>query len=80
MEGTTVGAATPVGEKLLQLLSEDTDPEEEFWSSSIYGYILGANPPISMVTGFINRVWGKSGIDMISFANNGVFVVRFQTR
>ncbi|KAL9244382.1 hypothetical protein vseg_018162 [Gypsophila vaccaria] len=79
-EVSTGGAATPVGERVLQLLSEDTDPEEEFWSSSIYGYILGANPPVPVVTGFINRVWRKSGIDKISFANNGVFVVRFQTR
>ncbi|KAL9227731.1 hypothetical protein vseg_003383 [Gypsophila vaccaria] len=76
-EGSTVGT---VEQAILQLLSEDTDQEVEFWSSSIYGYILGANPPVSVVTGFINRIWGKHGIDKISFMNNGVFLVRFNTQ
>lgn len=42
-------------------------------------YILGANPPQNMMEGFIHRIWGKFGVDKVSLAGRGIFLVRFKT-
>ncbi|XP_074292743.1 uncharacterized protein LOC141619622 [Silene latifolia] len=39
--------------------------------------IVGANPPVEVVDGFIKRIWGNLPIDKVSFLPNGVFLVRF---
>ena len=38
---------------------EDIQEEISFWESSIVCYILGANPPLMVIEGFIRRIWGK---------------------
>ncbi|KAK9740137.1 hypothetical protein RND81_03G014300 [Saponaria officinalis] len=43
-------------------------------------YILGANPHVSVITGFINRIWRHHGYDNISFLQNGVFLVHFPSK
>ncbi|KAK9714227.1 hypothetical protein RND81_06G080100 [Saponaria officinalis] len=45
--------------------------------TAVVCYILGANPPASVITGFINRIWRKHGYDNLSFLQNGVFLVHF---
>ncbi|XP_074293471.1 uncharacterized protein LOC141620522 [Silene latifolia] len=61
----------------LQLTSEDVDSELNFWSTALYCYVLGANPPFKVIDGFIKRIWGYTGYDKISFNSNGTFLVRF---
>ncbi|XP_074298590.1 uncharacterized protein LOC141629499 [Silene latifolia] len=65
---------------MIQITKEDVVGEIQFWSSSVFCYVLGANPPSSVLTGFINRVWKAQGIDKISFMPNGIFLVRFKTK
>ncbi|XP_074298259.1 uncharacterized protein LOC141629097 [Silene latifolia] len=66
-----------VGE-LLQFSDEDVKEELEYWRNSVYGFILGANPPVEGVEGFLRRLWASYPIDKISFCANGVFLVRFK--
>ncbi|XP_074300991.1 uncharacterized protein LOC141632336 [Silene latifolia] len=64
---------------LLQFSDEDVKEELEYWKNSVYGFILGANPPVEVVEGFLKRLWSNYPIDKISFCANGVFLVRFRT-
>ncbi|XP_074277932.1 uncharacterized protein LOC141601537 [Silene latifolia] len=64
---------------LLQLTPEDVAPEIEYWSNTVVCYVLGANPPWELLSGFINRLWGKYKYDKISFLPNGAFLVHFPT-
>ncbi|KAH9612931.1 hypothetical protein KSS87_009496 [Heliosperma pusillum] len=57
---------------LLQFTTEEITPEVDFWNNSVYCYILGDNPPIEFIEGYVYRVWGKFGIDRVSFPNNGL--------
>ncbi|XP_074304181.1 uncharacterized protein LOC141638900 [Silene latifolia] len=43
-------------------------------------YVLGANPPSSVLAGFVKRVWQAHGFDKISFMPNGIFLIRFKTK
>ncbi|XP_074265880.1 uncharacterized protein LOC141588331 [Silene latifolia] len=66
-------------EELLQFSDDDVKEELEYWKNSVYGFVLGANPPVDVVEGFLKRLWAKFPIDKISFCSNGVFIVRFKT-
>ncbi|KAK9756465.1 hypothetical protein RND81_01G099700 [Saponaria officinalis] len=43
-------------------------------------YVLGGNPPMEVLSGFIKRIWGRFGYDKLSFRPNGVFIVRFKDK
>ncbi|XP_074314061.1 uncharacterized protein LOC141649266 [Silene latifolia] len=64
-------------EELLQFTHEDIKIEVDFWSHSVMCYILGANPPWALVEDYIYNVWGRFGVERVSFLDNGVFLVRF---
>ncbi|KAK9713611.1 hypothetical protein RND81_06G039400 [Saponaria officinalis] len=62
----------------LRLELADVCEEIKYWSTAVVGYILGANPPQEVLSGFIKRIWGKFEYDNISFLQNGVFLVHFK--
>lgn len=47
--------------------------------SAVVCYVLGANPPLSVMEGYFKRIWGKLGLDKIAFMGKGIFIVRFTT-
>ncbi|XP_074266616.1 uncharacterized protein LOC141589895 [Silene latifolia] len=68
-----------VGKVTLTLSEEDVLPEINYWASALYGYILGANPPWNVLSGYLKRIWKDSEVDKISFMPNGIFIVRFKS-
>ncbi|XP_074283121.1 uncharacterized protein LOC141607666 [Silene latifolia] len=65
-------------EELLQFTAEDVREEIAYWNQAVFCFVLGANPPWEVVQGYVHRIWGKHGIDKISFLPNGIFLVRFK--
>ncbi|XP_074306326.1 uncharacterized protein LOC141641568 [Silene latifolia] len=65
---------------LVQVTQADVAGEVNLWSTSVYCFVLGANPPSSVLTGFAKKVWQGHGIDKISFLPNDIFLVRFKTK
>ncbi|XP_074305653.1 uncharacterized protein LOC141640873 [Silene latifolia] len=63
---------------LLQFTPEDVSAEITYWNQAVYCFVLGANPPWEVLQGYVQRIWGKHGIDKISFLPNGIFLVRFK--
>ncbi|XP_074266107.1 uncharacterized protein LOC141588572 [Silene latifolia] len=63
----------------LQLTSADVENKLAYWSTAVYCYVLGSNPPFKVVEGFVKRVWGYTEYEKISFHSNGIFLVRFKT-
>ncbi|KAL9243988.1 hypothetical protein vseg_017813 [Gypsophila vaccaria] len=56
---------------------DDIEQEVTYWQTAVVCYILGANPPPVVVSGFVNRIWKKFGYDKVSFLPNGLFIVHF---
>lgn len=56
---------------------EDIHDEIEYWNASIVGFVLGANPPLNVIEGFINRIWKDLKIDKTAMLSHGMFIVRF---
>ncbi|XP_074301067.1 uncharacterized protein LOC141632418 [Silene latifolia] len=66
--------------ELLQFTADDVKSEVEFWSQSVYCYILGSNPPFEVIEDYVYKAWEEFGIDRVSFMSNGLFLVRFKTQ
>ncbi|MCD7467480.1 hypothetical protein HAX54_004934 [Datura stramonium] len=48
---------------ICEIALEDISSEVLFWENSKVCYVLGANPPFSVLNGFIQRQWAKHGIN-----------------
>uniref|UniRef100_A0A803NKP7 DUF4283 domain-containing protein n=1 Tax=Cannabis sativa TaxID=3483 RepID=A0A803NKP7_CANSA len=62
----------------VKITDEDIEEEVNLWNSIIVCYVLGANPPLSIIDGFARRVW-KDRIDKVGMISYGVFLIRFYT-
>ena len=54
--------------------------ELNFWESSIVCYILGANPPLHVVEGFVKRIWNPAEIDKIGTVAKGFYLIRMKSK
>ncbi|XP_062076430.1 uncharacterized protein LOC133781463 [Humulus lupulus] len=55
---------------------EDIADEINFWQPSIVCYVVGANPPVSILDGFVRRLW-KENVDKVGVLSRGIFIIRF---
>lgn len=67
------------GKSIGLIEARDMESEVAFWESSIACYVLGENPPITVMEGFIRRIWGNHGIERVVAKGEGVFIVRFES-
>ncbi|XP_056697530.1 uncharacterized protein [Spinacia oleracea] len=58
---------------------DDIQEEVEFWMSAVVCYVVGVNPPINVMEGFIRRIWKHLNVDKVIMVKRGVFIVRFLT-
>ncbi|XP_062093414.1 uncharacterized protein LOC133799411 [Humulus lupulus] len=61
----------------VKIYAEDIEEEVHYWNSALVCYVLGANPPLTVMEGFCRRIWKDKGIDKISLLAPGVFILRF---
>lgn len=54
---------------------DDIKGEVDFWVNAIVCHVVGANPPLHVMEGFLKRVWGKYGIGRVSLISKGIFIV-----
>ncbi|XP_074288929.1 uncharacterized protein LOC141614072 [Silene latifolia] len=55
---------------MVRITKDDVAREISFWSTAVVCYVLGANLPSSVLTGFVRRVWQAQGVDKILFMPN----------
>jgi len=47
------------------MVHDDVKEEIDYWQNALLCTVLGANPPLEVMKGFINRIWGNFEIDKI---------------
>ncbi|XP_009610985.1 uncharacterized protein [Nicotiana tomentosiformis] len=57
----------------------DIKDEIIYWRSAVIYYVLGSNPPQTVMEGYFKRVRGALGIDKIAQVIRGIFIVRFHS-
>ncbi|RAL47695.1 hypothetical protein DM860_012320 [Cuscuta australis] len=48
------------------------------WDKALLCCVLGANPPVDVIKGFVNRIWREYRIEDVSFLKEGQYIVHFQ--
>ncbi|KAM3377385.1 hypothetical protein P3S68_009798 [Capsicum galapagoense] len=68
------------GEKtIIDIDLEDIESEIQYWKTTvIVCYVLGAHPPFAVINDFIQRIWGKYGLNKVAMLKSGVIIVRFE--
>ena len=44
------------GTKCDKIMKEDVEPKVEYWKNAVLCSVLGANPPLEVIRGYINRI------------------------
>lgn len=61
----------------IQIDFEDIQEEVDFLNSSIVCYVVGANPLIRIMEGFIRRIWKKLNVEEVVLVKEEIYMVRF---
>ncbi|VFQ62530.1 unnamed protein product [Cuscuta campestris] len=66
------------GNFVAKLTKDDVIDTTTYWDATLVCCILGANPPLEVVKGFINRIWSSYSIEEVSLLKEGQFIVSFK--
>ncbi|XP_016503545.2 uncharacterized protein LOC107821624 [Nicotiana tabacum] len=58
---------------------EDIRSEIEYWKNTVVCYVLGAFPHFNVLNSYVQRLWGKHGINKVSILRNEIVLVRFDS-
>ncbi|KAJ8424486.1 hypothetical protein Cgig2_030694 [Carnegiea gigantea] len=72
-----IRSAVVNGTKCAKIEQQDVISEVEYWSQAIICRVLGADPPLRVVEGYVRRIWHQYGIDKVVVATKGIYLVRF---
>ena len=59
---------------------DDIIDEIAYWESAMICYVLGANPPLKVMEGFVHRKWKHHGLDKLVGIGKGIFLARFHDK
>ncbi|KAJ8423094.1 hypothetical protein Cgig2_023476 [Carnegiea gigantea] len=68
------------GVKCAKIEKTNTAPEINYWQSAVLCTVLGANPPLEIIEGFVRRIWAAYEIDKVCRVRAGLYLVRFQNQ
>ncbi|CAO2817774.1 unnamed protein product [Amaranthus hypochondriacus] len=49
----------------VKITFEDIAEEVTYWNSSVVCFVLGANPPLHVIEGFVTRIWKDYGVFLV---------------
>ena len=67
------------GQNCTKIEKIDILSKVEYWFAAVICGIVGSNPPVEVVEGFVHCIFSKKSIDKVVLARKGVFLVRFTT-
>ncbi|XP_048490011.1 uncharacterized protein LOC125491972 [Beta vulgaris subsp. vulgaris] len=73
------GEKNIVEKEVVQIDFDDIKEKVDFWNSAIVRYVMGANPLIHVMEGFVHRIWKNIKVDKVAMIHKGVFIVRFSS-
>ncbi|KAJ8419251.1 hypothetical protein Cgig2_007493 [Carnegiea gigantea] len=66
------------GIRYARIEKQDVAFQVEYWSTAILCGVMGANPPLEVMEGFIRQIWRDLSITKIALVRKGLFLVRFE--
>ena len=57
----------------------DIKDQIKYWESAVVCFVIGANPPLHVIDGFVRHIWKDLDIDTVGMVDKGVFMVRMKS-
>ena len=64
--------------KIVKIELSDIEDEIKYWESAVVCFVVGANPPLHVMDGFVRRIWRDLEIDTVGMIDKGVYLVRMK--
>jgi len=68
------------GQKCAKIERNNVAVAIEYWANSILCGVVGSNPPLEVIEGFVHRIRQHLNIDRVVFVRKGILVVRFKNQ
>ena len=65
--------------KIQCIEADDIQSKVEYLQYMIIGFEIGASPPLKVIEGFFQRIWGNKGFDQVISKPGGVSIARFHS-
>ncbi|KAJ8422697.1 LOW QUALITY PROTEIN: hypothetical protein Cgig2_031931 [Carnegiea gigantea] len=65
------------GIKCAKFVEEDVAQEIAYWQNAVRCCVLGVNPLIEVIDGYVRRIWTGYEIDKVLLIKKGLYLVRF---
>ncbi|KAJ8427589.1 LOW QUALITY PROTEIN: hypothetical protein Cgig2_006653 [Carnegiea gigantea] len=65
------------GIKCAKIVVDDIEEEIAYWQNAVVCCVLGANPLVEVIDGFVRRIWKEYAIDKVMLIKKGLYLVRF---
>ncbi|KAJ8426568.1 hypothetical protein Cgig2_010627 [Carnegiea gigantea] len=69
-----VEASVINGTKCAKIEHQDVAAEIEYWNQVVICCVLGANPPLGVINGYVRRIWSRYEIDKVVAAHKGIYL------
>ena len=76
-DGVPLSVSNNSSRKPIKIDFDDIVDEVHFWEFAVVCFILGANPPLHVMEGYVKRIWKDLNIDKFVMVAKGVNLVRF---
>ena len=61
---------------MVKINFEDIENEIRYWEPAVVCYIIGANPPIHVIDGYVKQIWKDLVVEKVGMVRKGVFIVK----
>ena len=61
---------------IVKITFDDIKDEIRYWDTVVVCYVLGVNPPLHVIDGFVRRIWKDLDIEKVGMVRKGVFIVK----
>lgn len=51
----------------------------DIWESTVVCFVVGSNPPLHVIDGFVRRIWKDLDIDTVGMVDKGVYIIRMKS-
>lgn len=76
----TIGQGnTSLKPKSIKIELSDVEDEIKYWETAVVCFVVGSNPSLHVIDGFVRRIWKDLDIDTVGTVDSGVFIVRMKT-
>ncbi|VFQ82333.1 unnamed protein product [Cuscuta campestris] len=66
------------GQCVAKILEEDLIEDLGIWDQAIVLCVLGANPPLEVIDGYVHRIWKGLSIEEVCFMKEGQYLISFK--